>query len=276
MRFSKSGSIASGVTSRPVKPVPPVLMTTSTAGSAIHCRTRARIFSTSSVTMARSATAGPAFSMRSTNLAPGWSPARARVSDTVNTAIFSGTNCLLLSMPGMRRPCLQLRRGERVAGADRARLEAGHEPALALRRAAVGEAVRHHVALRPSLQGIVADRRRGLHGGLDVARLDERRLALALQVVVLELRPHAGETIGLHLDPHLDGVRLGLAAGRLLQLLCLRQDAEQVLHVMADLVRDHVSLRELAGAALATAETGLDLLEELGVEIDLLIDRAVE
>ena len=36
MRFSNSGSIASGVTSRPVKPVPPVVMMTSIAGSAIQ------------------------------------------------------------------------------------------------------------------------------------------------------------------------------------------------------------------------------------------------
>ena len=36
MRFSNSGSTASGVTSRPVKPVPPVVMITSTSGSSIH------------------------------------------------------------------------------------------------------------------------------------------------------------------------------------------------------------------------------------------------
>ena len=40
MRFSNSGSSASGVTSRPVKPVPPVVMTTSIAGSAIQAFTR--------------------------------------------------------------------------------------------------------------------------------------------------------------------------------------------------------------------------------------------
>ena len=40
MRFSNKGSSASGVTSRPVKPVPPVVMTTSIAGSAIHALTR--------------------------------------------------------------------------------------------------------------------------------------------------------------------------------------------------------------------------------------------
>ena len=47
---------------------------------------------------------------------------------------------------------------------------------------------------------------------------------------------------------------------------------------MADLVRDHVGLRELAGLAadVAAAEAGRDLLEERGVEIDLLVRRAIE
>ena len=53
IRLSKIGSSASGVTSRPVKPVPPVLMITSITGSAIQACTCARIFSTSSVTTAR-------------------------------------------------------------------------------------------------------------------------------------------------------------------------------------------------------------------------------
>ncbi len=39
MRFSNSGSTASGVTSRPVKPVPPVVMIASMFGSAIQIRT---------------------------------------------------------------------------------------------------------------------------------------------------------------------------------------------------------------------------------------------
>ena len=41
--FSNSGRIASGVTSRPVKPVPPVVITTSMAGSAIQPSTLARM-----------------------------------------------------------------------------------------------------------------------------------------------------------------------------------------------------------------------------------------
>lgn len=42
--LSSSGSTAWGVLSRAVKPVPPVINTTCTSGSAIHCETRARIW----------------------------------------------------------------------------------------------------------------------------------------------------------------------------------------------------------------------------------------
>jgi hypothetical protein len=53
IHFSNRGSMASGVTSRPVNPVPPVVMIASTPGSAIHARTIVRIASTSSVTISR-------------------------------------------------------------------------------------------------------------------------------------------------------------------------------------------------------------------------------
>src|SRR5262249_29154850 len=47
---------------------------------------------------------------------------------------------------------------------------------------------------------------------------------------------------------------------------------------MADLVRDHIGLRELARPAtdVAAAKARRDLIEEGGVEVDLLISRAVE
>jgi hypothetical protein len=83
-----------GDTSRPVKPVPPVVTTTSIAGDAIHSCTRARMVSTSSGTMLRSATTCPASLMRSESVAPDLSSASSRVSDTVSTANFNGTNCL--------------------------------------------------------------------------------------------------------------------------------------------------------------------------------------
>src|SRR3954467_9177122 len=172
MRFSNSGSTASGVTSRPVKPGPPVVTTTSIAGDAIHSRTRARMVSTSSGTMLRSATTCPAAFMRSESIAPDLSSAISRVSDTVSTANFSGTNCLLWSRPAIlayqqllrcheANPSLELRRGEGIAACDLTRLEAIAEPALALLRRTVGEAVRHHPALCLALQRVVTDRRSG-------------------------------------------------------------------------------------------------------------------
>src|SRR5262249_30420780 len=134
----------------------------------------------------------------------------------------------------------QLRRRKGVAARNRAGLEAGVEPALALLGAAVGEAVGYDVALRSPLQRVVADRGGRAQGRLDVSGLDERRLAFVPEHRVLAVRPHPGEAVGLQLDLHLDVIGRSLAAGRALRLLRLRQDAEQVLHVVADLVRDHV------------------------------------
>src|SRR5262249_52162333 len=68
------------------------------------------------------------------------------------------------------------------------------------------------------------------------------------------------------------------AAGGGLRLPRLGQNTEQVLHVMSDLVRDHVGLRKLAclAADVATVETRRDLIEERGVEIDLAVSGTVE
>ena len=101
MRFSNSGSRASGVTSRPVKPVPPVVIITSTPVLEIHSRTLPAIAETSSVTMARSARTCPALVRRSTSVSPERSSASLRVSDTVSTAMLRGMKLLLSSIPGM-------------------------------------------------------------------------------------------------------------------------------------------------------------------------------
>jgi hypothetical protein len=93
--------MASGVTSRPVKPVPPVVMITSIAMSAIQPFTRALIASISSGTMARSPSRWPAFVSRSTSVSPERSSASERVSDTVSTAIESGTKERDGSRPAM-------------------------------------------------------------------------------------------------------------------------------------------------------------------------------
>ena len=106
IRFSSRGSIASGVTSRPVKPVPPVVMMTSTAGSETHPFTRERNLLD---VVGHDGSAGhdvagllDALGEHRADL----SSASRRVSDTVNTAIFSAMNCLLSSIPGIWRHSL--------------------------------------------------------------------------------------------------------------------------------------------------------------------------
>ena len=74
--------------------------------------------------------------------------------------------------------------------------------------------------------------------------------------------PDAGEAVGLQLELH----RKSAAARSvpLLRFLHLRQDAEQVLHVMADLVRDHVGPGEIPALPAAAAAACLHFLEERG------------
>src|SRR5665811_1484811 len=79
------------------------------------------------------------------------------------------------------------------------------------------------------------------------------------------------------LDPHLDAVgRYLVAGGTLLLGLRLRQYAEQVLHMMTDLVRNHVSLGEFAGLAATSLETNTHVAEERSVEINALVGRTVK
>ena len=65
---------------------------------------------------------------------------------------------------------------------------------------------------------------------------------------------------------------------RLLRLLRLGKNAKKILHVMADLMRDHVGLGELArfAADRTAVKTRRDLIEERGVEINLLIAGTIE
>ena len=68
-----------------------------------------------------------------------------------------------------------------------------------------------------------------------------------------------------------------LRGGGFLLLADARQNAELVLHVVPDLVRDHVGFGELAGIVVVTAaEFSLQVLKKRGVQIDALIGRAVE
>jgi hypothetical protein len=78
--------------------------------------------------------------------------------------------------------------------------------------------------------------------------------------------PDAGVAVGLQLRPH------GLALRALPVAADAVEDAELVLDVVAILVCEHVGLREVA----AGAEPRLELIEEIEVDVDELVGRAVE
>src|SRR5215475_1596581 len=153
---------------------------------------------------------------------------------------------------------------ERVALAHAARVETGAEPPHALGRRAVSERLRRDMAARRALERIVADGRRRLEAGLHVARVEQIPL-------LREMSPHSGQAIGLELHEDRQGIapRFGRARALLRQLL---RDAELVLHVVADLVRDHVGARELP----RRPESAGQLLEERAVEVDVGVSGAIE
>src|SRR5215831_2342745 len=132
------------------------------------------------------------------------------------------------------------------------------------------ESVGHDITLRLPLQTIVANCRRGLQRRLHVARLE--RIPSLIRII----RPDAGETVGLQFDPHLDTVCLRFAPGGTLCGLSLWQNSKQILHVMTDLVRNHISFGKFATLAAATAEPITHVTEERGIEINASVIRTVE
>ena len=112
---------------------------------------------------------------------------------------------------------------------------------------------------------VVADRAGRVQGLVDVAGLEDVARALGV------MAPDAGVAVGLQLEA--DGKRVASRLVRaLLRRVHLVGDAEQVLHVMPDLVRDHVGLGEVAGRA----EAVLQLAVEREVDVDGVVVRAIE
>src|ERR1051325_9977026 len=133
-----------------------------------------------------------------------------------------------------------------------ATVESAPERARALRRRAVGERLGLDVAGRAALDRVVADLRCRVERLVDVADLDQAAR-------VGRLAPRAGETVRLELDRD----RADLVAA---------QQVPQVLYVMADLVRDHVRLCEIA----RRAEAAPQLVVETQIDIDLVVELAIE
>src|SRR5262245_8967575 len=157
-------------------------------------------------------------------------------------------------------------RPERVAGARVARLHPALEPGDALRRRAVRDAVGHHAAGRLALQAIVSNRGGGSQRLVGVARLELDAAGPKASLLRCGVAPDAGVAVRLQLEGDRRAVR---ARSRPLHAF---GGPQQVLHVMTDLVRDDIRLREVAGRAEALRQ----LAEESEIEVDLPIARAVE
>ena len=128
----------------------------------------------------------------------------------------------------------------------------------------MGETVGHDPALTPLLQAVVTDGLGGVEGLFQIAVLQH---LLLLHMVT----PDPGETVGLQFEFDRQLVLRGLAQPLLL-LAHLGRDAEQVLHVVAHLVGDHIALGEVAiGPELVT-----HVLIEGEIDIDCAVCRAVE
>src|SRR5258705_2806205 len=156
-------------------------------------------------------------------------------------------------------------RGESVALLQIAGLNAAAKPAHALLRAAVSESFGNHVALSAFLNCVVADLGGGVQALFDIARLKDLALAIG------EAGPDAGKTVCLQLKPHGKGIGFALG-GAPLTGLDLVHDAEQVLHVMADFVRNHIGLGKIAGSF----ETVVEFTKESEVDINFLVVAAIE
>src|SRR3569623_1195063 len=148
MALAWTRSSASGVTSRPVTPVPPVEITQSTSGSSIQACSAATIVSASSRRILRSARIWPALAKRATSVSPERSSASVRVAEPRRTAMRTGRNAALASIgTGDRRGGAVGTEtdGGRARQPREARPQALRQCAAARRGAAAGLALVHPV-----------------------------------------------------------------------------------------------------------------------------------
>ena len=126
------------------------------------------------------------------------------------------------------------------------------------------EAVGHDAARGLLLQAVISDGRGGLERLLKVARLENPAL-------FHEIAPDAREAVGLKLHLDLKGVGL-LLRHALLERLNLLGNAEHGLHMVPDLMGEHVSERKVA----ASAELLLHVVVKAQVKVDLPVGRTIE
>lgn len=103
----------------------------------------------------------------------------------------------------------------------------------------MGKAVGNDIALSLFLQAVVADGFGGQHRFLNVFGFED----IVIDGVV---SPNTGETVGLQFEFNRKGIGL-FFADLLLHFVDFRQNAEQVLNVMADFMGNNVGKRGIAG-----------------------------
>ena len=127
----------------------------------------------------------------------------------------------------------------------------------------MGEALRTYCSALHSLQVIVAYGCRCLQARGDIGVVNDLTLLGAV-------RPYACEAVCLQFE--IDGERVPLRRILTGEVLNLLFDSEDILHVVAEFVRDNVSL----GKVRVTAAEMPEFIPEAQVDVDLLIRRAIE
>src|SRR3954470_24134490 len=84
------------------------------------------------------------------------------------------------------------------------------------------------------------------------------------------LRPHAGVTVSLQLQT--DGELVGFRSIRFLRLPHALISADEMLHMMSELMRDYISLGEISRRSEALPE----LVKKSEIEVDALIDGTIK
>jgi hypothetical protein len=107
----------------------------------------------------------------------------------------------------------------------------------------MGEGVGYDVALLLPHDPVVSHRGGRVDALLDVLRVKE------VCVLLGEVRPYAGQKVGLQLYPNRELVELPLVYPASLRFVLIRY-AEQVLHVVTDLVSENVGQREVSRRAI--------------------------
>src|SRR3954447_6138927 len=127
--------------------------------------------------------------------------------------------------------------------------QADGKPSYTLGRGSVGEAVRDGAPPRLPLQPVIAN------GGSGIDRLTYVGVVNIGMPLVHPVGPYAGKTVRHQFRSHRNRVGRGAIA---LHPLHLGQDAQKMLDMVADLMRDHVGIGEVA----ASAHAALHVLEE--------------